>query len=355
MRERLDRVITLAPAVLQTALAAACAWALARWLLGHKVPFVAPVTAIAVLGITYGQNAQRAIESALGVALGILVADAIVIVLGGGAPVIGLVVTLAMCAAIALGGGRQVVSQAAVSAAMVATIEIPDTFTPNRFLDALVGGAVALTLNLVLFPLDPERLARRALEPLLDELAAVLDEAASALQACDHDLAVDALARARGLDPLAADFVDAARIGGEVSRQAPRRRRRRAALVRYDRLATYLDLAVRNVRVLARGVVRAVDLKSHVPPEDVGAVRDLAVAVRAMGQDGHADAAREAALRAAGNATLGLERTANLSATHLVAQVRSTAVDLLRALGLEGEAAQDAVRRAAADQASSPV
>ena len=353
MRERATRVITLLPAVVQTALAAAISWWIAREALGHDVPFVAPVTAIAVLGITYGQNAQRAFESAFGVALGILVADAIVIVLGGGPVVIGLVVALAMIAAIALGAGRAVVAQAAVSAAIVATIEVPDTFTPARALDALVGGGVALALNLLLFPLDPERFARRALQPLLDELSGTLDEVGNALRAQDHDLAVDALARARGLDVLMRDYAEAAEVGEEVARQAPLRRRRRAALARHARLATFLDLAVRNVRVLARGAVRAVDLEEHVPGEDLDAVHDLATAVRAMGVDGHADAARAAALRAAGNATLGLERTANLSATHLVAQVRSTAVDLLRALGLEGEAAQDAVRRAAADRASS--
>lgn len=353
VRERATRVVTLSPAVLQTALAAALAWWLSRTVLGHDVPFVAPVTAIAVLGITYGQNVQRAVESALGVALGILVADVIVIALGGGPLVIALVIVLAMTAAIALGAGRAVVSQAAVSAAIVATIEVPDSFTPDRAFDALVGGGVALALNLLVFPLDPERLARRALTPLLDELAAVLDEVAAGLHGADHDLAVDALARARGLDQRALDFAEAARIGDEIARQAPLRRRRRVALQRYARLATFLDLAVRNTRVLARGAVRAVDTGAHVPDEDVAAVRDLATAVRAMGQPGSRDAAREHALRAAGEATLGLERTSNLSATHLVAQVRATAVDLLRALGVEGDAARDAVRRAAADRASS--
>lgn len=350
MRERATRVAALSPAVAQTALAAATAFWLAQHVLGHRTPFMAAVAAITVLGITYGQTVLRAIETALGVALGILVADAIVIGLGAGPFVIALVISLAMLAAIALKAPRQVVAQSATSAAIVATIEVPSTFVPNRFLDALVGGGVALTLNLLLFPLDPERLAGRALGPLLDELAAVLDEVAAALHAGDHDLAVDALARARGLDARAAEFAEAARVGDEIARQAPRRRRTKAALQRYARLATFLDLAVRNTRVLARGAVRATDTAAHVPPEDVDAVRDLATAVRAMAA-GHPDAARDHALQAAGEATLGLERTANLSATHLVAQVRATAVDLLRALGVEGDAARDAVRRAAADRA----
>jgi hypothetical protein len=41
-----------------------------------------------------------------------------------------------------------------------------------------------------------------------------------------------------------------------------------------------------------------------------------------------------------------LDDTTNLSALNLVGQVRMTAVDLLRAAGLERGAAQEAVRRA---------
>lgn len=57
--------------------------------------------------------------------------------------------------------------------------------------------------------------------------------------------------------------------------------------------------------------------------------------------------AREAALRAAARATLALERTGNLAVSVLVGQVRSTATDLLRGLGLAPREARDAVREAA--------
>jgi hypothetical protein len=42
-----------------------------------------------------------------------------------------------------------------------------------------------------------------------------------------------------------------------------------------------------------------------------------------------------------------LEATGNLSAVHIVGQIRLVAVDLLRATGLERGAAQEAVRTAA--------
>ena len=163
-RARFIRLWTVLPAILQTALAAGVAWLLATEVVGHQRPFVAPVTAILALGLTYGQRTRRAFEIAAGVAVGVLVAELIILALGTGPAQIALVVALAMCVAVFLGGTRLVVSQAATSAAIIATVAIPDHVTLERFVDALVGGGVALTVNLVLFPVDPVRRrgARRA-------------------------------------------------------------------------------------------------------------------------------------------------------------------------------------------------
>jgi uncharacterized membrane protein YgaE (UPF0421/DUF939 family) len=222
----------------------------------------------------------------------------------------------------------------------------------DRFVDALVGGAVALVANLVVFPLEPVRLAQRAARPLLEELAAVLDDVAGALQARDHDAAVDALVRARELDGPMRRFGEAADVGEEVALFSPLRRGRRPALARYRAAATHVDLAVRNARVLARGAVRAVDLDAHVPDDTIEALSDLAGAVRtlapALDHPELTAAAREQAITAAGRATLGLERTGNLSASVLVGQVRSMAADLLQGLGVADHDAQAAVRQAAA-------
>jgi hypothetical protein len=87
-----------------------------------------------------------------------------------------------------------------------------------------------------------------------------------------------------------------------------------------------------------------------VPPEIADALRSLAEAVRALrsalDDPGRAAAVREPAVRAAGEATLVLERTGNLSVSVIVGQVRSTAVDLLRGSGKSYDEAADAVRGA---------
>jgi uncharacterized membrane protein YgaE (UPF0421/DUF939 family) len=350
VRARFARLWAVLPAVLQTAVAAAVAFTLARDVVGHTAPFVAPISAIIALGITYGQRTARAVEIVLGVAVGVLVADLITIGLGTGPAQIALVIFLAMAAAVLLGGTRLVVSQSATSAALVATVAVPDQVSLARPIDSLIGGAVALLVNLVLSPVNPVRLAHRSATPLLDELGAVLRDVARALELTDHDAAIDALARARHLDVLMARFAESAQVGDEVASLSPLRRRHRADLAVYVRLSEQLDLAVRNVRVLARGAVRAIDLAAGVPQETILALRDLASAVTALAPDPldavRARRARHHALEAAARATLGLERTANLSSSVIVGQVRSTATDLLKGLGATDVEAVAEVRQA---------
>ena len=73
-------------------MSAALAWLIATEVLGHPQPFFAPVAAIITLGITVGQRGQRAAEVALGVALGIAVADLLVLQIGTGTAQLALVV-----------------------------------------------------------------------------------------------------------------------------------------------------------------------------------------------------------------------------------------------------------------------
>lgn len=349
--DRLERLRDLAAMIAQTALAAAGAWFVATEVIGHARPFFAPIAAIIVLGVTRGRHAGRAVELATGVALGICVADLIVVTIGTTPLSIALVVVLAMTVAIALGGEPLFVSQAATSATLVATLPLPDHFTLARAVDAFSGGAVALAVGFLLLPIDPVRLVRSAAVDVLDELGALLAELAAAIRARDRDAVIDTLVRARGLDDATASLTQAAGVGLEVATYSPLRRRRRGGLVRYAHAAEQLDLAIRNVRVMARGALRAVDLADSVPPDVIDAVRDLGAAVRmlapALDDPMLAGAAQEHAVRAAAAATRSLESTANLSTSAIVGQVRSTALDLLRALGDDRETAAAKVRSAA--------
>jgi uncharacterized membrane protein YgaE (UPF0421/DUF939 family) len=352
MRTRFDRLALAWRSLVQTAAAATGAYLIATEVVGHTQPFFAPVAAIVTLGITVGQRATRAVELALGVAVGIAIADGLVLLVGPGAAPLAVVVLLAMGAAVFLGSGQIFATQAAISAVLVAVLQpASDGFSGARFIDALIGGGVALLVNVLLLPADPLKMVKRAAEPVLDELALTLESIARAVESRDEEAAEQALLRARELDELEASLLEAVAVSRETARYAPVRRRARGAVDFYAEAAAQIDLAIRNVRVLARGTVRGARLGENLPPAVATAIRDLAEAVsalrEALADPDRSDAVRAPALRAAARATRVLEETGNLSVTVVVGQVRSTAVDLLRGSGLTYEQAAGLVREAA--------
>jgi len=343
--------------IAQATIAAGAAWWFARHVAGHPHPFFAPISAVISVGASFVERGRRTIELVVGVALGIAIGDLLIAGIGVGMLQLMLVVALAMAAAVLVGGGPLLITQAAVSAVLVATLQPPTSgIYWGRFVDALVGGSLGLAVT-ALLPVDPVALARRAVVPLLHELAATLEQVAAALEAADADAAGSALARARAID--AGAFHAAVQAGSETARIAPQRWRARAALADYAEADPALDLTTRNVRLLARGAIRAVELNEPVPSELLSALRALADAVRALepalgDPEQHAarGAAHAAALRAAADASLALERSSGLSVSVLVGQVRSTATDLLRSLGFAPREARDAVRAAVAREAA---
>jgi uncharacterized membrane protein YgaE (UPF0421/DUF939 family) len=350
LRTRQERIATSLRPILHSAVAAALAWLLASEVVGHEQPFFAPISAVITLGLTVGERRRRAVEIAIGVAVGIAIADALVAAIGTGTWQIGVVVALAMAGATLVGGGPLLASQAAASAVLVATLQPPDGgFDFDRALDALVGAGTALVVSALLLPVNPMRLVAASAAPVLDQLVAALGQIATALTTRrpeTGDAALLAVARVDGAHEHLLETLDAA---GEAARLSPQRRGSLSGIDRYAVAAGELGRAIENVRALARGAVRAADLDDSIPPEAVQAVQRVAASAEALKgylDGGDTEPAREAAVQAAALANAVLEATGNLSAVHIVGQIRLTAVDLLRATGLERGRAQEAVRSA---------
>jgi hypothetical protein len=346
LRARIDRLRASALSLVQAAVAAGLAWAVATEVFNQQRPFFAPVAALISLALTGGQRGRRAFEVAAGVTVGIAVADAIVYYVGSGVIQLTVIVLLSMVVAVLLGGSVLAVTQAGVSAAFVVTLEQPEGFLFDRTEHAAIGVACALLISWVILPLNPLRLIRGAAGPVLRELAGTLEDVAAALDTRDLEKAKKALLRARAADPLARDFTEALVTGRETAVAALPRRRALSALDVYIHAGAHLDLAVRNVRVLARSAVRALEVGDHVPPGATAALREMAAAVRGVDpwlhDQSNVEESRTHAVAAAQLASAVLEQTANLSVSVIVGGVRSAAVDLLRATGLDRE---EAVRR----------
>src|SRR5918995_5598293 len=336
--------------VVQTAVAAALAWSVAVLVLGHERPFVAAIAAVISIGAVTGQTLRRAAEWIFGVAVGLTVADFIMLAIGTGPVQTGIIVALAMSAALLMRGGIMFVTEAGVSALLVAGLD-PTTYglSPDRFLEALVGGGVALAVSAT-FPSNPSLRAKLAARPVLEDLATTLRDIAAALIGGDLELAQRALSEARRIDAPVERLREALDGGYQIARFSPPRRRHLGPLGYYAVATDQLDLATRNTRVLARDAVTLVRDKGAAPGELAEAILELALAVEALAgyleQPDHPLDVRQFALGAAGVAVSVLERSNDLETSALVAQIRSTALDLLQAAGMESSEALEALRKA---------
>jgi uncharacterized membrane protein YgaE (UPF0421/DUF939 family) len=332
--------------ILQTAAAAVVAWYVARLTLPDPTPSFAAIAAIIALGASYGERGKHALQLVAGVVLGLLIADVIVHALGAGPYQIGILIVLAMSAAVILGGGETVISEAPVSALLLMALapgSDPATFSPNRILEGVIGGAVALLVSWLFFPPDPSLQVGRAAQNLFAHLGQTLQAVAAALVGVDVAAAERALVDARRSDRLVTELDEAVRNGQETARTVATRRAMRKPLERYSRSLDQIDFAVRNTRVLARHVLRRVRAGDEEPALLAGAVSELAQSVwelaAAYERPERAQAAREHARAAA---ELAGEPPECPELAELVAQVRSTAADLRRAADLATDVPQPA-------------
>ena len=335
----------------QAGVGAGLAWFIAHDLIGRPVPFFAPIAAVITLASSVGQRARRTAELVLGVAIGIGVGDALILLIGTGPWQIGLVVLLAVLVATAVGGGTPLVVQSASSAVLVATLTAATGLPWTRFFDALVGGAVGLAVMTVLLPLNPLTVVQRAADPALRALADGLRDVAAGLRARDPEAIDETLRRLRAAEGSFAAFSAAVTAARENVAFAPARWHTRGALTQYVDGAAQVTYALRNVRVLIRRVSTGLSDEETMPEVLATAIGLLGDAVDLLRQEwakaAEPIAARQRALSAVAEAAKAYDQGVGFSGGVVVAQIRSTAADLLRASGVDFAEAPRLVRRAA--------
>lgn len=352
-RDRLHRVRVGFGLALQAGVAAGISWYIAHHVLGHVQPFFAPIAAVVVLAVSVGQRMRRAFEIVAGNAVGILLGEALILLIGRGPWQVGLAVLLAIMIAMFVGGSAPLITQAAASASLVATLLPPqDDYYFSRFIDAVVGGGVGLAVMALLLPLNPLTVVERAAAPILDALALGLADAADALEQGNAELAAAALGRLRDAEAHLRAYSDAITAGSEISSVAPLRWRKRGALAQYVDSYIFVARALRNTRVLVRRALAMVSDAEPVPPTLVTAVRSLAEAVRLLrrelGSGEEPVQTRAAALQAVQACAAAYRAGIGFSGSVVVAQIRSAASDLISASGLPPEEAHRLVRSALA-------
>jgi uncharacterized membrane protein YgaE (UPF0421/DUF939 family) len=344
LRRRVHALRLMALPILQCSVAAAIAWLVATEIFKHSRPFFAPIAVVICIGVGFGQQRlRRVVELVVGVSVGIGVGDLLILQIGEGWWQLALVLGLAMTISVLLGGGTLVTLQAGSSAILVATLLPPGgTAGLDRMLDALIGGLLGIAAIAVM-PGDPREVLDQRARSLLDELAGALTAAAEAIETRDREVARRALRRAR-TQRAGDDYRDALRAAQEIAAISPLHRRQRYRIARYARATDAIDLALRNSRVLLRRTRSALTDDETFPPALPGALRQLAGAATAFGLvlagDGDPAEVRETIRAAAKSVDAGGIEHTGFSARVVTAQLRSIAVDLLQATGLDHDKAR---------------
>jgi uncharacterized membrane protein YgaE (UPF0421/DUF939 family) len=345
LRARLARLRSKSWQIGQCAVACGLAWFLAQQLLGHEQPYFAPIVALISLGTSYGQRLRRMAEVTVGVAVGVLLGDLYLHLLGRGPWQITVMVAAAMVVALLLDASPLLLNQVAIQSLVVVTVLPQEDAAFLRWTDALVGGAVALVAASVV-PRAPLRRPREQAAVVVRRITELLRDSADRIEDGDVEAALATLREARSTDTLIRELQAAADEGLSVLASSPFRYRHRGRVRQMAELVEPLDFALRSTRVLARRVAVACHRGEPIPPSYAVLVRDLAAVAGTMADElaaGRMADVTQDRLRELGQRTATLERTDVLSAEAVLAQVRSLIADLLAISGVDPLEATDQI------------
>ena len=278
-------------------------------------------------------------------AIGVFLADLLLLVIGTGAWQVTVLVALAMSVTLLLNAGTLFVTQAAVQGIVVVTFAAAPGYALTRWVDALIGGSVALVAAAVV-PRAPLRRPREQAAVVVRRIAELLAAGAEHRPDGDVERGLQVLADARNTERLIRELQDAADEGLSVIASSPFRRRhsgRRAPDGRARRAARPGDAQHPGAGAADRGV--------ELPPRaDPGALQPAVRGPRGRRparwptswRPASGPRVRESLLRI-GAGTAQVERVADLSADVVLAQISSIIVDLLQITGMDVLEATDAL------------
>ncbi|MDQ1084653.1 MULTISPECIES: FUSC family protein [Microbacterium] len=332
---RVVRVRESLPAISQIVVAATAAYAFAHFVLGHQVPLLAATVTVSSLGLVRDARPWRVAETVMGMLVGILIAEVVLVTAGTGWWQIAVAMTVTMLVARFL-SPQPAFALAAVVQSLIALVLV--TGVPFlRLVDGAIGGLAALIVT-ALIPRTLRRTELRDADELFDALDVAMSTIVRALRKGDRARAERGLERARSLQTYVDAWSGSLESGREVARISPFLRHQRTELQRHERVRGAMDLTTRNLRVVARrAAYLCADGETRPVPADLlSELARGAALVRDCLDDISAEPAARAALVAI---TRRLDPAALLpdggvGELNLVAAMRPLAVDLLTAAGM---------------------
>ncbi|MFF9286738.1 FUSC family protein [Streptomyces griseosporeus] len=280
---------------LKAALAALVAWLIASHWLNAPLSFIAPWVAVLLVRSTVYESLAQALQQAVAITLGTVLATAGGMALGD--PWLAMAVVLPVV--LLLGSWPRLGDQgmyAATTALFTLTSPGPSLDSAvARVLESLLGAAVGVAVNMLVLPPVHLRDTHRAVAGAVQEAADTLRAVAEGLdEAWDHDRAQDWDRRARRLFRLLDEARAALRHSGESERLNPARRRRaevRRMRAPYRRTLSVLEELADYFTDLTRTLAEAAAEEPTAPRPDSDALvpyqrflSEVAEAVDAFGR-----------------------------------------------------------------------
>ncbi|WP_138445201.1 FUSC family protein [Sinomonas susongensis] len=248
---------SIMPVLLMT-FGAVSAYLIAQHLLGHVGPIFAATSALISLGFGRDLTLRKVLEVSGGCTLGIVLGDLMVTFFGSGIAQTAVVLVVSLLLARFLDRGVIFATQLGIQSLFVVLLPAPVGGPFTRSIDAVVGGLVSLLIT-ALLPRDPRVQPRHDLQQLVGAFSEMLRECSEALTEADSTRAWHALVRGRGSQALVDAIRTTLKTSSEVTRLAPAYRRYREEIENYEHAVEYLDLALRNGRVVARRIASAIN------------------------------------------------------------------------------------------------
>jgi hypothetical protein len=271
----------------------------------------------------------------MGMLVGILIAEIVLVTAGSGWWQIAVAMTMTLLVARFL-SPQPGFALAAVVQSLIALVIV--TGAPFlRLVDGAIGGVAALIVT-ALIPRTLRRTELRDADELFDALEIAMATIVRALRRGDRVRAERGLERARSLQTYVDAWSGSLESGREVARISPFLRRQRTELQRHERVRQSLDLATRNLRVVARrAAYLCADGETRPIPADL--LAELARGASLV-RDSLDDISLEPAARSVVVAVIrrldpaALLPDGGVGELNLVAAMRPLAVDLLTAAGM---------------------
>ena len=348
-RPGLARLRSSAGAITQIVVAATGAYAFAYFVLGHQAPLLAATVTVSSLGLVRDARPRRVLETVAGMIVGIAIAELIVLGLGHGWWQLGVTLFATLVVARFLSPQPGFAIAATIQSAIVLILPAAGVSAPlSRLTDGLLGGAAALLVT-ALIPRNPRAEALREVRRLFAAMDDTLATLGQALERGSRVRAERALEKARALDPLVRGWRELLDSSVAIARISPWLRASRSELARQERILGGMDLAARNLRVVARRAVYVED-DGKARPAAADLLRALRKGLALVGQSVEDISVEPAAREALVAVARLLDPQAVLpgaavSDHSLIAALRPLAVDLLVAAGMPRDEARAAVPR----------